>query len=296
MNDERILALDGDSLLVIEAVDCLAAATALARGHLSGPTASTYLAQALAGVALLGMETSRADETVTFRLDCPGPLGGLLVECTEKGTLRGCTKKKILDFDGERFSDAEVIGASATVEVIRSVPGKVLSSAALPVNFVEKGFKGIRGVKGAKGLKGAAALAQALEAYFAQSLQRRVRVALCGASGDDGVPTVARGVLVECPPDGDETAFARVSELFANGVAAKAIGGATLSLRTLLRKLCLPRADVRATAPIAFACRCGLERAQAMLDALDPAERASLPPMVDITCHLCGRTWTVRRD
>ena len=195
MNDERILALDGDSLLVIEAVDCRTAATALARGHLSGPTASTYLAQALAGVALLGMETSRADETVTFRLDCPGPLGGLLVECTEKGALRGYTKKKILDFDGERFSDAKVIGASATVEVIRSVPGKVLSSAALPVNFVEKG---------------AAALAQALEAYFAQSLQRRVRVALCGAAGDDGVPTVARGVLVECPPAGDATAFARV--------------------------------------------------------------------------------------
>ena len=67
MNDERILALDGDSLLVIEAVDNLAAATALARGHLSGPTASAYLAQALAGVALLGMETSRAEETVTFR-------------------------------------------------------------------------------------------------------------------------------------------------------------------------------------------------------------------------------------
>lgn len=281
MNDERILALDGDSLLVVEAVDCRTAATALARGHLSGPTASAYLAQALAGVALLGMETSRADETVTFRLDCPGPLGGLLVECTEKGTLRGYTKKKILDFDGERFSDAEVIGASATVEVIRSIPGKVLSSAALPVNFAEKG---------------AAALAQALEAYFAQSLQRRVRVALCGASGDDGVPTVARGVLVECPPDGDETAFARVSELFANGVAAKAIGGATLSLRTLLRKLDLPLAEVRRTAPIAFACRCSRERAQAMLDALPPADRAGLPPTVDITCHLCGRIWTVTNE
>jgi len=281
MNDERILALDGDSLLVIEAVDCLSAAIALARGHLSGPTASAYLAQALAGVALLGMETSRADETVTFRLDCPGPLGGLLVECTEKGTLRGYTKKKILDFDGERFSDAEVIGASATVEVIRSVPGKVLSSAALPVNFAEKG---------------AAALAQALEAYFAQSLQRRVRVALCGTAGDDGVPTVARGVLVECPPDGNETAFARVSELFANGVAAKAIGGATLSLRTLLRKLDLPLAEVRRTTPIAFACRCSRERAQAMLDALPPADRADLPPTVDITCHLCGRIWTVTNE
>ena len=281
MNDERILSLDSDSLLVVETVDCTAAAATLARGHLSGPTASTYLAQALAGVALLGTETSRPDETVTFRLDCPGPLGGLLVECTEKGTLRGYTKKKILDFDGERFSDAEVIGASATVEVIRSVPGKVLSSAALPVNFAAKG---------------AAALAQALEAYFAQSLQRRVRVALCGAAGDDGVPTVARGVLVECPPDGDEMVFARVAALFADGVAAKAIGGVTFSLRTLLRKLGLPRAEVRVSAPLAFACRCGQERAQAMLDALPPAERAGLPSMVDITCHLCGRTWTVRNS
>jgi redox-regulated HSP33 family molecular chaperone len=116
---------------------------------------------------------------------------------------------------------------------------------------------------------------------------------LCSAAGDDGLPTVARGVLVECPPDGDDTAFARVSELFANGAAAKAIGGATLSMRTLLRKLDLPLAEVRRTAPIAFACRCSRERAQAMLDALPPADRAGLPPTVDITCHLCGRIWTV---
>jgi hypothetical protein len=27
---------------------------------------------------------------------------------------------------------------------------------------------------------------------------------------------------------------------------------------------------------------------------MDPAERASLPPRVDITCHMCGRTFTVR--
>ena len=101
MNDERIQALDPATKLAVVLCDCTAAARDLARAHLSGPTASYYLAQALAGVALLGAETSQDEETVTLRLDCPGPLGGFLVEATAVGTLRGYTKQKILnDFDG----------------------------------------------------------------------------------------------------------------------------------------------------------------------------------------------------
>jgi hypothetical protein len=30
-----------------------------------------------------------------------------------------------------------------------------------------------------------------------------------------------------------------------------------------------------------------------MLAALSPEERAALPPTIDITCHMCGRTFTV---
>ena len=33
--------------------------------------------------------------------------------------------------------------------------------------------------------------------------------------------------------------------------------------------------------------------AAAMLAALPPEERRALPPKVDVTCHMCGRTWTV---
>ena len=37
-----------------------------------------------------------------------------------------------------------------------------------------------------------------------------------------------------------------------------------------------------------------LQRAAAMMAALPPDERASLPPVVDVTCHMCGRTFTVK--
>ena len=224
MTDERIQALDPATKLSVVLCDCTAAAGALARAHLSGPTASHYLAQALAGVTLLGAETSQDEETVTFRLDCPGPLGGFLVEATAAGTLRGYTKQKILnDFDGLGApKDAQVLGESGTFEIIRSVPGTILASGAVAVGSPRRGDRP------------GTFVARGLDAFFAQSLQRRVRTAVAAAAGDDGVPVYARGALVECPPDGDAAAFERVAAAFESGAAQKALAAASVSPRTLL--------------------------------------------------------------
>ena len=277
MKDELIEILDPASKIAVLCVDCTTAAGQLARGHLSGPTAARYLAQALAGVALLGAETSQKEETVTFRLDCPGPLEGFLVECTAAGTLRGYTKKKILnDFDGMGTpKDVKVLGETGTFEIIRSVPGMILSSGTVATAWTK------------------GAVAAGLDAFFDQSLQRRVRTAVAAAANDDGVPVYARGLLAECAPDGDATVFEQVAEVFASGAAAKALAVGAAAPRTLLKKLGLPHAEIRKTSPLSYACRCSAERAAAMLAAIPPDERTTLPPTLDITCHMCGCTWTI---
>ena len=277
MKDELIEILDPASKIAVLCVDCTTAAGQLARGHLSGPTAARYLAQALAGVALLGAETSQKEETVTFRLDCPGPLEGFLVECTAAGTLRGYTKKKILnDFDGMGTpKDVKVLGETGTFEIIRSVPGMILSSGTVATAWTK------------------GAVAAGLDAFFDQSLQRRVRTAVAAAANDDGVPVYARGLLAECAPDGDATELEQVAEVFASGAAATALAVGAAAPRTLLKKLGLPHAEIRKTSPLSYACRCSAERAAAMLAAIPPDERATLPPTLDITCHMCGRTWTI---
>ena len=116
---------------------------------------------------------------------------------------------------------------------------------------------------------------------------------LAASVGDDGVPLFARGLLAECPPDGDAAAFAQVAAVFASGAAARALASGAAAPRTLLKKLGLPQAEIRRTRALSFACRCSAERAAAMVAAIPPDERASLPPTLDITCHMCGRTWTV---
>ena len=136
-------------------------------------------------------------------------------------------------------------------------------------------------------------MAAGLDAYFDQSLQRRVRTAVAASVGDDGVPLFARGLLAECPPDGDAAAFAQVAAVFASGAAARALASGAAAPRTLLKKLGLPQAEIRRTRALSFACRCSAERAAAMVAAIPPDERAALPPTLDITCHMCGRTWTV---
>ena len=278
MKDERIEILDPATKIAVVCADATTAAGQLARAHLSGPTASHYLAEALAAVALLGAETAQEAETVTLRLDCPGPLEGFLVECTAAGTLRGYTKKKVLDaFDGlGAQKDVQVLGGSGTFEIIRSVPGAILSSGAVAAAWKKD------------------AVAAGLDAYFDQSLQRRVRTAVAASVGDDGVPLFARGLLAECPPDGDAAAFAHVAAAFASGAAAQALASGAAAPRTLLKKLGLPQAEIRRTRPLAFACRCSAARAAAMVAALPEAERAALPPALDVTCHMCGRTWTVK--
>jgi len=265
MTDATISFYDPASRYAGVLTDCTTAAGQLARGHLCGPVSAFYLAQALAAVALLGAETGQPEETVVFRLDCPGALGGFLVECTEKGTLRGYTKKKIFDAsDGLGTpKNADLLGASGTFEVIRSIPGSILSSGSVAI---------------AK-----PSVSAGLAAYLAQSLQRRVKTALQAAAGDDGVPTVARGVLVECPPDGDPALLE----------ALRLPKDLSVAPRTLLKKLGFPQAEIRPATPLAFACRCSGERAADMLAALPEADRRALPPSVDVTCHMCGRTWTV---
>ena len=97
---------------------------------------------------------------------------------------------------------------------------------------------------------------------------------------------LARGVLVEVLPDAPAASAGVLSLL--DGVKSLAVAP-----RNLLSKLGLKGAELKKSSPLGFGCRCSGERAAAMLAALSPEERATLPPTVDITCHMCGKIHTI---
>ena len=258
MKDCREEWFDAEKKVAVTIVDVTSAAQELARGHLAGPTAAHYLTEALASVALLGGEMSEKDETVILQAKCSGPLGGYNVECTAAGTLRGYTEKKVLDgFDGlGRPKDRMVLG-DQQIQVTRSIPGRILSQG----------------------------ISTSLDGYFAGSLQRKACLKVEAAVSDEVEILEARGVLVEDLPDAKgPMVCCKTDELKSLAVSS----------RNVLKQLGLDKAELKRTTPLKFACRCSPDRAVAMLAALSEEERKSLPPTIDITCHMCGKTFTVK--
>ena len=258
MKDCREEWFDAEKKVAVTIVDVTSAAQELARGHLAGPTAAHYLTEALASVALLGGEMSEKDETVILQAKCSGPLGGYNVECTAAGTLRGYTEKKVLDgFDGLGKPKDRMVLGDQQIQVTRSVPGRILSQG----------------------------ISTSLDGYFAGSLQRKACLKVEAAVSDEVEILEARGILVEDLPDAKgPMVCCKTDELKSLAVSS----------RNVLKQLGLDKAELKRTTPLKFACRCSPDRAVAMLAALSEEERKSLPPTIDITCHMCGKTFTVK--
>lgn len=261
---------DKDAKVAVTIVDVTDAAQALARGHLCGPTSAHFLAKALAAAALLGSETEAADETVILQMKCKGPLGGFNVECTPAGTLRGYTEKKVLDeFDGAGTPDPKKVVGERHIQITRSVPGRILSQG----------------------------ISNSLDGYLTGSLQRKASIHLEAAVNDEVEILEARGVMIEAMPDAPaESSHCLVSldSGTPNPKQLKSSNTISASSRNILEKIGLPHAELRKTAPLSFACRCSPDRAIATLAALSDEEKSALPPTVDVTCHMCGKTFSVR--
>ena len=255
MTDFREEYFDKTNKVSIITVDVSSAAQALARGHLCGPTSAYFLARACAAVALLGSEMSEKDETVILQMKCKGPLGGFNVECTAQGTLRGYTEKKTLDA-------FDGLGRPDPKMVIGDKQIQVTRS--IPGKILSQG------------------ISNSLDGYLAGSLQRKAVIFTEAEVDDDVNVKSARGIMVEALPDSKAS------------IADYNVDAASLP-RDPNGGLDLSSFELRRTQPLKFACRCSPDRALAMLSAMSEAERATLPESIDITCHMCGRTFTVHR-
>jgi molecular chaperone Hsp33 len=257
-------------------VETSESARALERSHLCGPSAGLALADALSGVALLGMDLTRPEEVVSLRLAVDGPLQGLLVEASFEGSLRGCTTVKILDaFDGRSpIPMDEVLGAYASGTILRSIPGELLEQSSFDTQ--------------------PATVQAALRTYFNRSRQRPALV-LISSDSYDGYIDQARGVLAEKMPDGDPLAFERLRARFEDGSAQEALDSVA-TLDAWAAEMSVGELRNVAIRPLRFACRCSRERALSTLDTLSMDERrmmAEQDPDITIHCHMCGASYTV---
>lgn len=270
-------ALAKESCIRFSYVETTVAAKALEARHLCGPVAAMALGEAVTAAALLAADAAGDAEAVMLRMNVSGPLGGVLVEATGEGGLRGFTNRKVLgDLDGVVPVDtAEAWGRSGSVQIVTSRPGKILNQAVLNVNPPLMRF--------------------VLARYFNHSLQVPTACAIGVEAGSGGLIS-ARGLLAQRMADSDAVAFVRVLECFESGCVAARLSGPSPhgGAAVFAGLFALPEITVRETRPLMFKCRCSRDRTLAVLDTLsreELEERIAGGGGQDITCHMCGQTY-----
>jgi molecular chaperone Hsp33 len=256
------------------AVDVTETARILASRHLCGPTAGLALAEGLTAAALLSNQAATPDEAAALHLSCDGPLQGLLVEALGCGSLRGYTRRKVLnDFDGNAtIESAPAFGAGGEAHIIKTVPGRILNEASLAIK--------------------APLCRLAVARYFNQSLQIPAAVEIRVIATPERLVS-ARGLLAERMPDTDPNIFIRVLEQFDQQAVYTTLGESA-DMDVFRRQFDLPDLENRERRELRFQCRCSRERALSSFVAFENEERqkiiASGEPQ-HVICHMCGEDY-----
>jgi molecular chaperone Hsp33 len=254
------------------------------RAHQQYPPAVRELLGEAVSAAVLLAATLKFDGTLTFQLEGDGAVRLLVAQCTNDFRVRAVAR---VENEVEFASGAAVLGGPDGFRRLVGTNGRVI--VTVEASERDMRYQGIVPLNGAS-------LSQCLETYFASSEQLPTQVRL--ASDEKR----SMGVLVQrLPGEGGVEAEEGSSAAVAWADAQRAISAVTtpellhLSLTDLLQQR-FNAQDVRVFggAPVAFECRCSLERVEGLLRSLGIDEVRDVireQGAVSITCEFCHRPY-----
>lgn len=252
--------------------------TARARLDLS-PVAAAALGRSLAAAALLLRQAVKTPARLMLEVSGDGPLGRVLVEADEAGSLRGTVGNRLADVPPTAEGKLDVGRAvgRGLLRVARERDGKSYQSQVELVS---------------------GEIGDDVAHFLAQSEQTRSAVLLGVLGRPDGV-AAAGGIVVEALPG---TAAGVADRLEANALTAGGVsrlvegGGSQAMLDAVLAGLDPVEREVRR---LVYRCRCSRERLERHLAPLADDELAGLVEedgTVRAECVFCGERYRFERD
>lgn len=278
-------AADG-TIRVLSAVATDLTAEAVRR-HQTSPTVSAALGRLLTG-SLLMAATLKDFDRLTIRLQCDGPVGGMIAEANREGHVRGYVKNPDVDLPpaaNGKFDVRGIVGGG-TFYVIRE--------AGFDIGLHRDPYVGSVPIVSGE-------IAEDLAFYLAKSEQIPSAV-LLGVLLQNTEPFVraSGGVLVQMMPGANEHIITMIEDTIAHApqVTSAITEGATA--RDLL-KMALSEIDfeILEERDIEFRCTCSMEKAVSMIAALGPDEVKSMLREDEgavMSCGFCSEIYQLGED
>ncbi|MEP6703703.1 MAG: Hsp33 family molecular chaperone HslO [Acidobacteriota bacterium] len=271
----------GGTIRVLSAITSDVVAEAIRR-HQTAPSASAALGRVLTGTLLMAATLKDFDRLST-KIECTGPIGGIIAEATKHGTVRGYVRNPDAELpprDDGKFDVRGIVG-EGTFYVIRE--------SGFDIGLHQDPYVGSVPLVSGE-------IAEDFAYYLAKSEQIPSAVML-GVLLDNSEPYVraAGGVLLQMMPGANEHLITMIEDTIAHAPHLTSIIDADATPEDLVR-LALGEIDfeILEERDVAFRCNCSIERARSLIAALGRAEVESM--LTDdkgavMSCGFCSEVY-----
>lgn len=250
--------------------------------HGLGILETLMLGHGYIGVGLL-TSLVKGKDRIMLALECDGPVGGLSVDSSASGHIRGYLKEVPIAVDAplESFDLSRFVG-KGTIAVTR-----VLEGARAPVTGRTEIVYGNLG--------------QDLANYFVVSEQTPTAISLSVYFDREGTVTGAGGLFLQAMPGAEATLHAEldavVSEMPSLG---ETFAAGDTAAHLIINRFAEYSPQIIGTRGVDFACPCKKDRFREFLVSLPATELRDIsengPFPLKVTCHNCNSTYEFDRD
>lgn len=285
--DKLIHGMAADSTVrVVAAITTDTTAEAIRR-HQTSPTVSAALGRMLTGTLMLGA-TLKDFDRLTSRIDCDGPVGGIIAEANRTGGVRGYVRNPVAELPAKTNGKFDVSG------IVGNGTFYVMRESGFDIGLHREPYVGSVPITSGE-------IAEDFAFYLAKSEQIPSAVML-GVLLNNVEPYVAAsgGVLVQMMPGANEHIITIIEDTIAHAphVTSLINEGATPEdlLKTLLGVVDF---EVLGETAVEFNCSCSIDRAITMIASLGRAEVESMlaeQKGAEMTCGFCNEKYILNES
>ncbi|MGN0368381.1 MAG: Hsp33 family molecular chaperone HslO [Wujia sp.] len=244
--------------------------------HNTSPVASNALGRLLTGGVLMGAMCKNDTDKLTLRIQCQGPIQGMLVTADSKGNVKGYVSEPQVMLPAGDVAKATDLGV---LSVIKDIGLKEPYTGQTHLVSGE--------------------IAEDLTYYFVTSEQIPSSVALGVLFNDDTSIANAGGFIIQMMPFAEDEVIDALEERLKD-FSFTSLLKEGLSVETIIEKL-FDGFDVSFTdtMPCAYMCDCSKERVEAAVISLGRKELAAMieeEKPVEVVCDFCRTKYTFSTD
>ncbi len=285
--DRLIVGTAADDTVRIIAAVTTETVTEAVRRHQTSPTATAALGRMLTGAALMGASLKDFDR-LTARIDCDGPIEGVVAEADNEGGVRGYVRNPAAELPPKADGKFDVSG------IIGQGMFHIIRESGFEIGLHRDPYVGSVPIVSGE-------VAEDFAYYLAKSEQIPSAV-LLGVLLQNTEPfvTAAGGVMIQMMPGANEHVITMIEDTVRHAPHLTAVIREGASAEDLVEMaLGIIPFEVLGEKEIAFKCTCSQERAVSMVAALGMSEVQAMlaeDKGAVMTCGFCNETYRLDEE